>query len=303
MKKNNKIQKLPRVDIGVFGGSGFYDLIEDSIEIDLETPFGKTSDKIKIGNIGSGKEKKRVAFIARHGQGHKIPPHKINYKANLWAMKKLGAKRIISPAAVGSLNKLIKPGDFVICDQFVNWNCNREDTFYSGADEMLRRDASASDLEKHGVNIIKKSDHVAHFSSADPYCEELRKNVLKNCEKLNINFYKTGTVVVIEGPRFSTRAESKFFTNSGWDVINMTAYPEVVLARELGMCYTSIGLVTDYDVGLVGTGKIKPVSTKEVIKVFNQNNEKVKELIFEVIKSIPKTKKCKCEEFLDEAVI
>jgi len=206
MKKNN-IQKLPRVDIGVFGGSGFYDLIEDAQEIDLETPFGKTSDKIKIGNVGKGKERKKVAFIARHGQGHKIPPHKINYKANVWAMKKLGAKRIISPMAVGSLNRLIKPGEFVICDQFVNWNCKNEDTFYNGQE----------------IENVKKTDHVAHFSMADPFCDEVRKNIIKNCKKMEINFHEVGTVVVVEGPRFSTRAESRFFTNQGWDIINMTA--------------------------------------------------------------------------------
>lgn len=290
--KNNNIKNLPRVEIGVFGGSGFYDLLENAEEIEIETPFGKPSDKIKIGNIGVEKERKRVAFIARHGQGHKIPPHKINYKANVWAMKRLGVKRIISPMAVGSLNRLIKPGDFVVCDQFVNWTRtrgleHRDDTFYHGEE----------------VVDVKKSDHVAHFSMADPYCDELRKNVIKNCKKLDIYFHEVGTVVVVEGPRFSTRAESRFFTNSGWDIINMTAYPEVVLARELGMCYTNIGLVTDYDVGLIDNKNIKPVSTKEVIKVFNENNTKVKELIFEVIKSLPKQRKCKCDSYLDEAII
>lgn len=280
----NKI-KIPRAEIGVFGGSGFYDLIENSKEFKIKTPFGKPSDKISIGMIN----KKRVAFIQRHGQGHKLPPHKIPYKANVWAMKKMGVKRIISPAAVGSLNPFIKPGDFVICDQFINWTKNRDDTFYHG-------------IETEG---IKRTDHVAHFSMADPYCVELRKTAAKTCKKLNINFHSTGTGVVIEGPRFSTRAESKFFSDQGWHIIGMTMYPEVVLARELGICYTSIGLVTDYDVGLVDNKTIKPVTTKEVIKVFTENNEKVKELIFEMINNIPKhsNKKCKCEKYLDEAVI
>jgi len=276
------VKKIPRAEIGVFGGSGFYDLLDPPAgglqEHEIETPFGKPSDKISVGKIGD----KKVAFIPRHAHGHKIPPHKINYKANVWAMKKMGVKRIISPAAVGSLNPLIKPGDFVICDQFVNWNCQRDDTFYHG--EL--------------VDNVKKSDHVAHFSSANPYCDELRKNIVKYCQKLNINFHQTGTVVVIQGPRFSTKAESRFFTNQGWDIINMTAYPEVVLARELGICYSNIGLVTDYDAGLIGD-KVKPVNIKEVIKVFNENNKKVKELIFEVIKSIPKQRKCKCEEYLN----
>jgi len=281
MENNN--QKIPRAEIGVFGGSGFYNLIENTKEIEINTPFGKTSDKISLGSIN----KKRVAFIPRHGQEHKLPPHKIPYKANLWAMKKIGVKKIISPMAVGSLNPFIKPGDFVICDQFVNWTKNRQDTFYNGNE----------------IENIKKSNHVAHFSMADPYCNELRKTAIKTCKKMNINFHETGTVVVIEGPRFSTRAESNFFSAQNWDIINMTAYPEVALARELGICYLNIGLVTDYDVGLVGNKNIKPVDIKQVIKIFNQNNIKIKNLIFEIIANIPKEKKCKCGNYLEEAVV
>lgn len=274
---------IPRAEIGVFGGSGFYDLIENVKEFEIETPFGKTSDKINIGSIN----KKRVAFIPRHGKGHKLPPHKIPYQANLWAMKKIGVKKIISPIAVGSLNYFIKPGDFVICDQFINWTKHRKNTFYNGNE----------------IENIKKSDKVAHFSMAEPYCNELRKIAIKSAEKINIKFHETGTVVVIEGPQFSTRAESKFFSAQNWDIINMTAYPEVALARELGICYINIGLVTDYDAGLVGNKNIKPVTVKEVIKIFNQNNIKVKNLIFEIIGNIPKIKKCKCDKYLDDAVI
>jgi len=286
MIQNNKI-KIPRAEIGVLGGSGFYNLLDPSVggvkEYEIKTPFGSPSDKIRLSKV----ENKKVAFIPRHGVGHKLPPHKIPYRANLWAMKKMGVKRIISPMAVGSLNPLIKLGNFIICDSFVNWNCAREDTFYTGQE----------------VEGVKKSERVAHFEMAEPYCPELRKNIIKGAKKLNIPYHTTGTVVVIEGPRFSTRAESKFFTRSGWDIINMTAYPEVALARELGICYANIGLVTDYDAGLVGQKGIKPVNLKEVIKVFNFNNERVKELILEVIKSIPKDRKCKCDRYLDEAVI
>ncbi len=287
----NKI-KIPRAEIGVFGGSGFYDLIENAQEFEISTPFGKTSDKISVGSIN----KRRVAFIPRHGKEHNLPPHKIPYKANLWAMKKIGVKRIISPAAVGSLNLFIKPGDFVICDQFINWTKNRQDTFYSGQN---------GSTHSNGANIIKKSNKVAHFSMADPYCDELRKVVIKINKKLNYNFHENGTVVVIEGPRFSTRAESKFFSDQGWDIINMTAYPEVALARELGICYINIGLVTDYDAGLLNNKKVKPVNLKQVIKIFNNNNLKIKNLIFELINNIPKynNKKCKCGEYLEEAVI
>lgn len=282
MKKQEK-QFIPRAEIGVFGGSGFYNLLEDFREVEIQTPFGSPSDKIMIG----GFEDKKIAFLARHGREHQLPPHQIPYQANLWVMKKIGVKQIIAPAAVGSLNPLIKPGDFVICDQFVNWTKNRKDTFYNSV----------------VIEEIKKSERVVHLEMADPYCPELRKNIIKQCQKNNIKHHTNGTVVVIEGPRFSTKAESKFFTNQGWDIINMTVYPEVVLARELGICYVNIGLVTDWDVGLVGTENIKPVNVKEIIKVFNQNNERVKELILEVIKNVPKERKCKCDRYLDEAVI
>ena len=275
----NKQQKIPRAEIGVLGGSGFYDLIDDPEEFEIEAEFGRPSDKIMVGKIDG----KRVAFIARHGKEHSLPPHKIPYKANLMAFKQMGVKRVISPAAVGSLNPLIKPGDFVICDQFVNWNCHRDDTFYNG----------------QAIKGTKKSDRVAHISVADPYCKELRRIAVKQNER----YHQNGTVVVIQGPRFSTRAESKFFSNQGWDIINMTIYPEVVLARELGMCYLNIGLVTDWDAGLEGNKSIKPVSFKELLKVFKANNQRVKELIFEIIKSLPKERKCGCDKYINEAIV
>ena len=294
-------QKIPRAEIGVFGGSGFYDLLENPQAVEIETPFGKPSDKVMIGKI----EGRRVAFIPRHGSSHKLPPHKIPYKANLWLMKKMGVKRIISPAAVGSLNSLVKPGDFVIADQFVNWTRSRQDTFYHGAGELEQAGSSqetGANLKRTGANVIKKSNRVAHFSLADPYCKELKKLAIKCSKDLKINYHQTGTVVVIDGPRFSSRAESKFFSSQGWDIINMTIYPEVALARELGMCYVNIGLVTDYDTGLEGSN-IKPVNIKEVFKIFNKNNKLVKELIFRMIKNMPKEFKCDCDKFLDEAII
>jgi 5'-methylthioadenosine phosphorylase len=286
--------EIPLAEIGVFGGSGFYDLLHDGIEIEIPTPYGATSDKISIGRIGghrNGGAGKNVAFIPRHGKGHKFPPHKIPYKANLWALKKLGVKKIISPMAVGSLQAHIKPGDFMICDQFVNWTRSRginlrDDTFFHGAG------AVKGDFEK-----------VAHISMAEPYCLELRKFCGEACQKLNISYHQNGTVVIIEGPRFSTRAESEFFSAQGWEIINMTAYPEVVLARELGMCYLNIGLVTDYDAGLAGHPEVEAVTTQEVIKVFKENNEKVKNLIAELIMNLPKERSCRCGELVEEAYV
>lgn len=256
-------------DIGIFGGSGFYDFLKNVKEIEIKTPYGNPSDKIAMGEY----EGKKIAFLPRHGKKHIFPPHKIPYRANLWAFKSLGVKRIIAPSASGSLSAKVKPGDFVICNQFIDRTKNRIDTFYEGP-------------------------RVAHISSANPYCENLRKIAAKSCKKLKIPYHKKGTVVVIEGPRFSTAAESKWFQSEMWEVINMTQYPECILARELEMCYVNISLITDYDAGLIGTKKLKAVDLKEVIRVFNKNNEKVKELIFEMIKNIPANLKCSCESAL-----
>lgn len=258
------------VKIGVFGGSGFYSLLDNAEKIKVDTPFGPTSDLITVGKI----EGKKVAFLPRHGEKHTLPPHKIPYKANLWAMKQLGVERIIGPCAAGSLQAYVKIGDFVISDQIVNKTFRREDTFYDGP-------------------------VVTHISFADPYCPELRNLAIESLKKFGFPYHETGTVVVIEGPRFSTRAESKYYSFQGWEVINMTQYPESVLARELEMCYVNIALITDYDVGM--QGKVPPVSHEHVIKVFQENNEKLKTLIFEMIKNMPKERHCDCKHALSGA--
>lgn len=260
-------------EIGVFGGSGFYQLLEKVEEKALHTPYGAPSDKIALGEIGG----RRVAFLPRHGQGHRLPAHAINYRANLWAMKSLGVHRILAPCAVGSLQPHVKPGDFVICDQFVDRTHGREDTFYDGP-----------------VSI--------HVSSAAPYCPELRELAVQTARELDITVHPRGTVVVIQGPRFSTRAESKWFSSQGWEVINMTQYPEAVLARELEICYVNVSLVTDYDVGLEGTG-IEPVTAQEAMRVFGENNRRVRELIFRLIPEIPRERSCPCTTALQSATI
>ncbi|MCX7921797.1 MAG: S-methyl-5'-thioadenosine phosphorylase [Clostridia bacterium] len=255
-----------KVDIGVFGGSGFYSFLENVEEIDIDTPYGKPSDKIALATY----EGKRIAFLPRHGKNHQFPPHKIPYKANIHAMKQLGVKKIIAPTASGSLQANVKPGDFVICDQFVDRTWGRNDTFYDGED-------------------------VQHISPAHPYCEELRKIAVATGESLGITTHERGTVVVIQGPRFSTVAESRWFSKMGWEVINMTQYPECYLAREAGICYANIALITDYDAGLEGNDDIPPVTHDAVLKVFQENNEKVKKMIFEIIKNIDVTEnQCTC---------
>ena len=255
-------------DIGVFGGSGFYKFLDNIEEVKVETPYGSPSDSVFIGEIGSHK----VAFMPRHGRNHTIPPHLINYRANVWAMKSIGCNRVISPCAAGSLQKHVAPGHFVICDQFVDWTDGRKSTFYDGA-------------------------IVTHVSAANPYCPEMRKVAVETAKELGITVHETGTVVVINGPRFSTKAESKFFTSQGWEVINMTQFPEAYLVKELDMCPLNISLITDYDAGLVG--EVPPVQHAEVIKVFNDNNEKLKALLFNLIKKLPAERNnCECEKTL-----
>ncbi|MBU3934792.1 S-methyl-5'-thioadenosine phosphorylase [Patescibacteria group bacterium] len=255
-------------EIGIIGGSGFYEFFDKNAkEIEVETKFGKPSDKITIGNLFG----RRVAFLPRHGKNHQIPPHKIPYRANIAALKEIGVEKIIAPSAVGSLRTNIKPGDFVICDQFVDRTKLREDTFFDGP-------------------------KVAHIEATYPYCKELRKIAVSQAKKLSFAVHSNGTVVVIEGPKFSTLAESAWFSKMGWDVVNMTQYPEVILALELGVCYLNISLVTDYDSGIYAKSKIAPVSIEQVLANFSKNTEKLKRLIGEVIKKIPKKRKCDCQK-------
>jgi 5'-methylthioadenosine phosphorylase len=245
---------MPRAEIGVFGGSGFYSFLEDVEEVEVETPYGEPSAPITIGEVGG----KRVAFLPRHGRRHELPPHRIPYRANVWGMREVGVRRIIGPNASGALTRELELGEFVVCDQFVDRTRGREDTFYDGPD-------------------------TTHVSAADPYCPDLRRILLETAGELGIKARDGGTVVVVQGPRFSTRAESKWFQQLGWDVINMTAYPEGCLARELELCYANISMVTDYDVGVEGE---EPVSHEGVVHVFNENNEKLRELLFAAIPKI-----------------
>jgi 5'-methylthioadenosine phosphorylase len=261
-----------RAEIGVYGGSGFYSLIENPREVWVETPYGLPSDKIALGEIAG----KKVAFLPRHGKDHRFPPQSINYRANAWAMKALGVSRIIGPTACGSLQPHVKPGSMVVADQIVDRTSGRKDTIYDGP-------------------------ITTHVSFADPYCPQLRPIAVKALQGLGIDTHDKGTIVVIQGPRFSTRAESKWFSSLGWEVINMTNYPESYLARELEMCYVNISLITDYDVGLEGQSGITPVSHAEVMKVFASNNERVKNAIFEIIAAMPAERTCSCGDALSGA--
>jgi len=254
-----------KADIGVFGGSGFYSFVKDIEEVNISTPYGDPSDAIAIAEIDG----KRVAFLPRHGKKHQFPPHLIPYRANIYAMKKLGVTHIIAPTASGSLQPEIKPGDFVICDQFIDRTWGRKDTFFEGPE-------------------------VKHISAAYPYCPKLREIAIQSAKEMKVTVHERGTVVVIQGPRFSTKAESQWYHKMGWEVINMTQYPEVILAKEMGICYANIALITDYDAGLEGRSDIKPVTEDEVLRVFEQSNETVKQLLIRMIKNLALDGECCC---------
>jgi 5'-methylthioadenosine phosphorylase len=258
-------------EIGVFGGTGFYAFLDGVEHVEVETPYGDPSAPVALADVGG----KRVAFLPRHGVGHTFPPRQINYRANLWAMRELGVRRIIGPCACGALDPGLEPGQFVVCDQFVDRTSGRADTFYEGPETV-------------------------HVSAARPYCEELRRLLIDTATELGIPVRDGGTVVVVNGPRFSTVAESQWFREMGWDVVNMTAYPEGHLARELELCYANVSMVTDYDVGVEGAGA---VSTWTVERVFGENLERLRKLLLAVIPRIGPQPEDDCATALEKARI
>ena len=258
-----------RAEVGVFGGSGFYSFLDDVESVPLHTPYGPPSAPLAIGTVGG----RSVAFLPRHGVHHELPPHQVNYRANVWAMREVGVRRVIGPCAAGSLQPAVKPGEFVLCDQLVDRTAGRADTYFDG-----------------GV--------VGHVSFADPYCPDLRATLAEAAGGLGITVHPRGTVVVIQGPRFSTRAESAWYRSAGWEVINMTQYPEAYLARELGLCYAGVALVTDYDTGLEGVDGIAPVTIDVVFKVLADNVERTRSLLFAAIPALAEAPACNCGEAL-----
>ena len=246
------------IDVGIFGGSGFYSLLSDAREVEISTPYGEPSGPVVVGEIGG----RAVGFMPRHGVKHHLPPHQINYRANLWAMKHLGATDVILPCAAGSLQRHVEPGHFVIADQVVDRTTGRKDTFYDGPE-------------------------TTHVSFAEPYDAEMRGVAVDAAKNLGIPVHEDGTIVVIQGPRFSTKAESRWFSQMGWEVINMTQYPEVILARELEMAALNISLITDYDVGLTDDPDVQEVSHAAVVEVFTKNNESLRELLHAIVPALP----------------
>ena len=238
--------------IGVFGGSGFYDFLDNPRQVKVETPYGDPAAPYLIAEIDGAE----VAFLPRHGRDHQFPAHCVPFRANAFGMRELGVTHVIGPCAAGSLQLDLEPGSFVVCDQLVDWTKGRAGTFYDGPE-------------------------LVHLSFADPYHPALRAIALDALRTTGATVHDGGTVVVIEGPRFSTRAESAFFAAQGWGVINMTQAPEAQLCAELGMGYVNVSVITDYDVGVAGA--IEPVTHEEVLRQFAASLDTLREAIWAMV--------------------
>ncbi|BBD72901.1 S-methyl-5'-thioadenosine phosphorylase [Sulfodiicoccus acidiphilus] len=262
-----------RVRLGIIGGSGFYDpdFLSRTKEIKVYTPYGEPSDMITVGEV----EGVKVAFIPRHGRGHRVPPHRINYRANVWALHQLGAKWVVSVSAVGSLREDYRPGDFVVPDQFIDMTKGRSYTFFDGP-------------------------VVAHVSMADPFCEHLRQLLIEAGKAMKLQIREKGTYLCIEGPRFSTRAESRVWREVfKADLVGMTLVPEVNLACEAGLCYASLAGITDYDVFAE-----KPVTVEQVENVMKDNTQKAKEILRVLVRELPpEPERCGCCASLKNSTI
>lgn len=257
----------PRAEIGIIGGSGLYALLDDGSEVCPDTPFGKPSDPITVARVGS----RRVAFVPRHGRDHRYPPHRIPARANLWALRALGVRQVLAPAAVGSLDARVGPGSLVVPDQLVDRTSGRPSTFYDEGGAV-------------------------HVAFADPYCTAGRAAVLGAARDTGWTPVDGGTLVVVEGSRFSTRAESRWYAAQDWTLVGMTSLPEAALARELALCYTGIALVTDLDAGIeVGEG----VTHAEVLRVFAENTTRLRDLLLQVVAAMPVDRTCACAAALD----
>lgn len=252
--------------IGVIGGSGFYTFLDSTEEVAVDTPFGPPSDPLVIGDVAG----RRVAFLPRHGRDHRYPPHRIPYRANLWALRSVGVRQVLAPSAVGSLTPQYGPGTLIIPDQLVDRTVGRQQTFYDGG--------------------------AVHIGFADPYCPVGRAAAITAARPAGWPLAESGTLVVIGGPRFSTRAESRWYAAQGWTLVGMTGHPEAVLARELALCYTSISLVTDTDAGVEeGEG----VTHEEVFRVFADNVVRLRDLLMKLIPELPLDRNCPCPHALD----
>jgi len=261
--------------IGIIGGSGLYGIegVEVIDHLDIETPYGSPSDRLILAHIG----RHEVVFLSRHGQGHRLPPHQINYRANIYAMKLVGVSRIISISAVGSLKEDIKPGDFVLVDQFVDRTHGRASTFFDGP-------------------------VVAHVSMANPVCTSLRSQLARACKTTEISVHEGGTYLAMQGPQFSSRAESELYRGWGMDVIGMTNMPEAKLAREAEICYATVAMSTDYD---CWHEEEDDVSVSNVLEIMRDNVAKAQRMLFTLFETDKDIHLCteSCHSALEHAII
>jgi len=267
------VESPARAEIGVIGGSGFYEFLTDSERVSITTPFGDPSDDVVVGDL----EGRRVAFLARHGQGHRFPPHRVNYRANLWALRSVGVRQVLAPCAVGSLKPEHGPGTIVVPDQVVDRTWGRDHTIYDGVGPVV------------------------HVGFSDPYCPRGREAAINAGRAAGKSVVDSGTLVVVNGPRFSSRAESRWHQQSGWAVVGMTGMPEASIARELAICFTTIALVTDHDAGVEGG---EAVTHEEVLRVFARNINDLKVVLRSTIVAMPAAEDdaaatCSCRRSLD----
>ena len=251
------------MNLAIIGGTGLYrvDWLENRKELTVATRYGRA--QLVQGTYAGN----QVYFLNRHGVGHALPPHRVNYRANIWALQELGVQRIIATAAVGSLQETIHPGSWVLIDQFIDFTKSRPMTFYEG----------------DGQGVV-------HVDVSNPYCPDLRHRLADHCRSLNIPFHDKGTYVCTEGPRFETPAEIRMFAQWGGDVVGMTGVPEIVLSREVGLCYAALAMVTNYAAGISATR----LTHSEVVAVMNQNGERLSSFLQQVIASLGNEANCDC---------
>jgi 5'-methylthioadenosine phosphorylase len=252
--------------IGVIGGSGLYSLLPHADEVTVETPYGRTSDPPVIADVAD----RQVVFVPRHGRDHRHPPHRVPYRANLWALHSLGVRQILAPCAVGALDRTLSPGDLVVPDQILDRTCGRDATFYD--------------------------EGAVHVPFADPYCPHGRAAVMAAGADSGWEVRDGGTMVVVDGPRFGTRAESQWHAAAGGTLVNMTGMPEAVLARELAVCYTAVALVTDLDAGMSAG---EAVTQDDVYAVFGESVGRLRSLLLDVVTVLSDERDCACGLALD----
>jgi 5'-methylthioadenosine phosphorylase len=264
--RNVRVESAFGSPVGVIGGSGLYSLLPHADEVEIETPYGTPSSPLVVTEVGD----RQVIFVPRHGRDHRFPPHRVPYQANLWALRSLGVRQIIAPFAVGALDHSLTPGDLVVPDQVLDRTSGRTSTFYD--------------------------DGAVHVPFADPYCPTGREVVMSAAAGVQWEARDGATMVVINGPRFASRAESQWHAAAGGTVVNMTAMPETGLARELALCYTAVALVTDLDAGMAAGGA---VTQPEVFAVFERSIGRLRSLILDAVTALPAERNCACPHALD----